>query len=377
MIKLLIVLASIIFITQVVRIFEISNFLSRSKNEVTDQSNNVNGILLLFAGVALVLFFFWQKAMWMDLTLQNPASEHGLEVQALWDTTMGLIVIVFLILTPVLFGFSFLYRGKETNTASYITHNNKLEVFWTAIPAVVLFVLIGYGLSVWGKIVNQDISDAIVIEVYAKQFGWTARYAGVDNTLGKADVRFVGGKNELGVISTHTKEAQITDIDNKILKLENDLLINPSAGARKLISQRKDKLMKKKKVLMTYFIMTNENELLFADDDFVVKELHLPVNKKVLFKFRSQDVIHSAYLPHFMVQMNCVPGTTTQFAFTPTITTDNMKKELDNSEFEYVLLCNKICGNAHYNMQMKVVVETEEEYNNWVKEQESKKIINL
>tara|TARA_B110000495_G_C22728117_1_gene427453 strand:- start:494 stop:730 length:237 start_codon:yes stop_codon:yes gene_type:complete len=78
-----------------------------------------------------------------------------------------------------------------------------------------------------------------------------------------------------------------------------------------------------------------------------------------------------------MVQMNCVPGTTTQFAFTPTITTDNMKKELDNSEFEYVLLCNKICGNAHYNMQMKVVVETEEEYNNWVKEQESKKIINL
>ena len=54
-----------------------------------------------------------------------------------------------------------------------------------------------------------------------------------------------------------------------------------------------------------------------------------------------------------------------------------MKKELDNSEFEYVLLCNKICGNAHYNMQMKVVVETEEEYNNWVKEQESKKIINL
>lgn len=377
MINLLIVLACIVFLVQVVRIFEISNFLTNSKNEVTDESNNINGVLLLFAGVALLLFFFWQKAMWMDLTLQNPASEHGVEVQALWDTTMGLIVAVFLILTPVLFGFSFLYRGKESNTASYVTHNNKLEVFWTAIPAVVLFALIGYGLSVWGKIVNQDISDAIVIEVYAKQFGWTARYAGDDNKLGKADVRYVGGVNELGVISNSTKETQISDIDKKIQKIEDDLINTQSAGKRKLMSQRKDKLEKKKKLLMTYFITTSDQELEYADDDFVVKELHLPVNKKILFKFRSQDVIHSAYLPHFMVQMNCVPGTTTQFAFTPTITSKDMKIELENSEFDYVLLCNKICGNAHYNMQMKVIVETEEEYNLWLQEQESKKIINL
>ena len=128
---------------------------------------------------------------------------------------------------------------------------------------------------------------------------------------------------------------------------------------------------------MTYYITTSEDQLLAANDDFVVKELHLPVGKKVLFKFRSQDVIHSAYLPHFRVQMNCVPGTTTQFAFTPTITSENMKKEVENDLFEYVLLCNKICGNAHYNMQMKVIVETEEEFNAWLKEQSVNKIANL
>ena len=61
-------------------------------------------------------------------------------------------------------------------------------------------------------------------------------------------------------------------------------------------------------------------------DDKVVTEVHLPVGRKVLFKIRSQDVLHSAYMPHFRAQMNCVPGMITQFAFTPTITTEEMRQ---------------------------------------------------
>ena len=130
-------------------------------------------------------------------------------------------------------------------------------------------------------------------------------------------------------------------------------------------------------------------------DDIIVKELHLPVGRKVNFKIRSQDVLHSAYMPHFRAQMNCVPGMVTQFSFTPTITTAEMRKDPDmiekvrginklraeraakgedNSdpwEFDYVLLCNKICGKSHYNMQMKIIVETEEEYNKWIAEQQT------
>ena len=377
MIKLLIVLVAIIFIAQVVRVFEISNLITKTKNEVSDQSNHINGILLLLAGIGLLIFFFWQRAEWMDQTLQISASEHGPIIDSLWDTTMGLIIVVFLILTPMLFGIAFFYRGKEDNTASYITHNNKLEFFWTAIPAVVLLALISYGLAVWGKIVNQDISDAMVIEIYAKQFNWTARYAGEDNQLGRADVRFVGGKNELGVISTTTHKTQVEAIDAKISNLNNELNNSDNSAEKKLLSKRIQKLENKKKTLMTYFVTTSMDQLLSAEDDIVTKELHLPVGKKVLFKFRSQDVLHSAYLPHFRVQMNCVPGTTTQFAFTPTITTSDMKKELDDESFEYVMLCNKICGAAHYNMQMKVVVETEEEYNKWIAEQQSNTISNF
>ena len=165
MINILIVLVAIIFIAQVVRIFEISNIVSKAKNEITNESNHINGVLLLLSGIGLVVFFFWQRAMWMDQTLPVAASEHGPIIDSLWDTTMGLIILVFLILTPMLFGVSFLYRGKKENTASYITHNNKLEFFWTAIPAVVLLALISYGLNVWGKILNQDFTQEHLTEI--------------------------------------------------------------------------------------------------------------------------------------------------------------------------------------------------------------------
>ena len=112
---------------------------------------------------------------------------------------------------------------------------------------------------------------------------------------------------------------------------------------------------------------------------------------------RSQDVLHSAYFPHFRAQMNCVPGMVTQFAMIPSVTTTEMRERQDivnkvakinkiRSErsvelvangqealapytFDYILLCNKICGRSHYNMQLKVVVETPAEFKKWLGEQ--------
>ena len=106
------------------------------------------------------------------------------------------------------------------------------------------------------------------------------------------------------------------------------------------------------------------------DDKIVNGEFHLPVGREVEFVFRSRDVIHSAYMPHFRAQMNTVPGVPTRFKMTPTITTDSMRMILDNPEFDYILLCNKVCGASHNNMMMKVVVESEEQYNAWLESQE-------
>jgi len=107
-----------------------------------------------------------------------------------------------------------------------------------------------------------------------------------------------------------------------------------------------------------------------ADDKIMKGEFHLPVGREVEFVFRSRDVIHSAYMPHFRAQMNTVPGVPTRFKMTPTITTDSMRMVLNDPDFDYILLCNKVCGAAHFNMQMKVVVESEEQYNAWLESQE-------
>jgi len=92
--------------------------------------------------------------------------------------------------------------------------------------------------------------------------------------------------------------------------------------------------------------------------------------------------------------MNCVPGMVTEFAYKPIYTTEeyrelpymiekvaninriraeksiellaNGETALDPYAFDFLLLCNKICGASHYNMQMKIVVDTPAEYKKWL-----------
>jgi len=317
MTNILIFIIAILVIATLVQIVRVSELLSEIKNkdvnEVTDKDNNTQGILFLIVGFGFLIFVVWQMITWNHLLLPPASSVHGTQIDFLMKMSMGLILIVFFVLSPILFYFVYKYRGKKSNKAYFFSHNNKLEVVWTVIPTIILTGFIIFGLKTWDNAMNVEITESTkVIEVYGKQFNWTARYSGIDNTLGKANYKLVKGKNTLGV----------------------DMLDVNSA------------------------------------DDKMAREVHLVVNEPVLLKFRSQDVIHSAFLPHFRVQMNCVPGMTTQFGFTPTKTTAQMK-ESEGADFEYVLLCNKICGASHFNMQMKFIVETQEEYDIWIASQDN------
>jgi|TARA_B110000444_G_scaffold14069_2_gene12054 cytochrome c oxidase subunit 2 len=316
MTNLLIALVVILTIAALVQLVRVNELLSEITNEdtnaVTDDDNNKNGIFFLLTIPLFLGFVVWQMVTWDHLLLPPASSLHGAEIDSLMKVSMTLILIVFFALTPMLFFFAYKYRGKKGNTAYFFSHNNKLEVVWTVVPTIILTALIIFGLRTWDRAMNPDLSQASIIEVYSKQFDWTARYAGDDNILGQSSYLLVKGKNTLGV----------------------DMLDEQSS------------------------------------DDIVTREVHLPVNKPVLLKFRSRDVIHSAFLPHFRVQMNCVPGLSTQFGFTPTKTTKEMKSQ-EGEDFEYVLLCNKICGAAHFNMQMKFIVESEEDYNKWIASQKS------
>ncbi|GGA78902.1 cytochrome c oxidase subunit II [Flavobacterium palustre] len=324
---------------QLTKIFDLTQVGSSSDSSqvANDKDNNIQGYLMFGFLAFLYVFTIYGLLAWGNLPLHTPASEHGTEVDRLMNITWVLIFTVQAITQVLLHYFAFKYKGKKDQKALYFADNNKLEALWSIIPAITLAGLILYGLYAWTNImfVDED-EDTIVIELYAQQFKWTARLAGEDNVLGKANVRYIEGVNALGVD-----------------------LADPN-----------------------------------AQDDIVVSELHIPKGKKVLFKFRSQDVLHSAYFPHFRAQMNCVPGMVTEFAFTPTYTTAEYRElpymiekvahinelrakqsveliakglpGLDPYTFDYLLLCNKICGSSHYNMQMKVVVDTPEDYKKWL-----------
>jgi len=337
----------LVFITiaiwQMVKIFDLAQATAENTQVASDKDNRINGYMMLVFLAFIYIITIVCFVKWGDLPLvSNSASEHGPTVDNLMIISFIIIFIVQTITQYLLHYFAFKYKGEKGKKALFYADNNTLEFIWTIIPVIVLAGLIIYGLFTWNTIMNvSEDDDPLIVELYAQQFNWKARYGGEDNQLGKANVRLI-------------------DIDRaNILGLDES---DP-----------------------------------YAQDDVITTELHLPVGRTVLFKMRSQDVLHSAYMPHFRAQMNCVPGMITQFGFTPTVTTVDMRATpqmeekvaninrirveksskliakgedaLERYEFDYLLICNKICGKSHYNMQMKIIVETQEEYDTWISEQ--------
>lgn len=339
--KLLVLLAIVLLIIaghQLLRIIELSRGLKKTKEwQLTNTDNNMMGKAMLVFMFCFFIFFFWQLNRWADRSLPPSASEHGIKVDTLFQANIYLISFVFLVTNFFLFLFAFKYRGNSANKAYFFAHNNKLEMLWTIVPAIALAFIIIFGLKYWNEIMDdaQD-SNKVTIELYAKQFDWTARYPGKDGKLGQTDYKQIAGTNAVGMDTTDA----------------------------------------------------------IGNDDILVKnEFHIPVGREIELYMRSRDVIHSAYLPHFRSQMNCVPGMITQFKFKPIYTTAeyrklpavikmmagiNKQRAINGEppvEFDYLLLCNKICGASHYNMQMNIIVDTEKDYNEWLSKQKAFKAV--
>jgi cytochrome c oxidase subunit 2 len=296
------------------RIFELASELRGEKQyEVRPRDNRLNGRLMILFMVTFFAFCIWQFFKYKDKLLPVAASQEGAEIDWLLHFNFIIIIFVFFVTNFMLFYFAFKYAGSPERKATYYPENHRLELIWTVVPGCVLAVIIFLGLRTWNKITREPAEDEkfMLVELYAQQFQWTARYSGDNNTLGDANYKLIGGSNALGVDSMS------------------------EAGW----------------------------------DDFLVSDtLHLMVNKRVKFVFRSQDVIHSAYFPHFRQQMNCVPGMRTQLHFVPTITTDSMRRITHNPDFNYILLCNKICGASHYNMQRPIIVDDSVSFMKWYNE---------
>lgn len=368
----LVLILGIVALVQLVRVSEISNFLNGDDGiVVTDKETNSLSYGLVIFIFGYFAFYAWLVWRFWEILLPESASEHGVAVDTLFNLNMLVITISFVITHLVMAFLVFRYAKTRNKVATFKSHDNTLELIWTIVPTMILGVLIVYGINIWNSAMRVVPEDSINIELYARQFDWTARYAGKDNILGKANFRMINGTNTLGIISKNSIDSRLAAYDTDILELEESRASVFPGGANDeeildVIALRK----KHKGYVMQLKANSEVEDYSVADDDILVKvEFHIPINKPVNFQIRSQDVIHSAYMPHFRAQMNAVPGMMTQFYFTPTITTAEMRTKLGNPEFNYLLFCNKICGTAHYNMQMNIVVESEEDYQKWLSEQ--------
>ncbi|TKC00266.1 cytochrome c oxidase subunit II [Pedobacter cryophilus] len=302
-------------IGKVLQVYELTRKIQGKKEGIS--WDKVNGYIFVVALIAGLYGSYWSYTVQGAQILPDAASEHGEKIDSMFNITLIITTIVFVITHILLFLFAYKYKHSTKKKAYYLAHNNTLEKYWTIIPAIALTILVLMGFFTWRGITNiskGDMQAAIQVDVTAHQFAWDVRYGGKDNQNGKKNYKLVGSLNGLNNLGL-----DLADSKNY--------------------------------------------------DDLKVTEIVLPVNKSVRFTLGSQDVLHSFYMPHFRVQMNCVPGMATYFQFTPKITTAEMREKTNDPKFSYQLYCAKICGGSHYNMKFAVRVVSEKEYAAWLKDQ--------
>jgi cytochrome c oxidase subunit II len=339
-ILLCVILVSIVLV-QIGRVTELTAQIKGEAETLRDNSKWNGWLSLIFMVTFLVAVSVSAYAYRNEMMGYGPhesASAHGVELDNMFNITLVLTGIVFFITHILLFWYAFKYRAKEGRTVKYMPHDNRLEVAWTALPALVMTVLVIRGLDTWNTVmadVKPD-EDFMEVEATAQQFGWIMRYPGADGKIGARDYTMTTPDNTLG--------QDFRDEKNW------DDVVSSSVG----------------------------------------EILYLPLGKKIRVRIIAKDVLHNFDLPHFRVKMDAVPGLPTYFVFTPTKTTAQYRQELSKipdyqtpsnpddptgpkrwEAFEYELACAELCGKGHYSMRRVIRIVPQEEYDAWMKKQTS------
>lgn len=359
-------------------VFNVLDKISKYTGIPLSDPHKVNGIIMLLFLIAGMGAVIWEFKVHGPLVLiGDSASEHGKSVDSMLMTTLWLTGAVFIITQVALFVFGFLYSYDPKKKALFYPHNNVLEYIWTLIPAIALTVLVINGFKKWSAITAKAPEKAETVEIFAYQFGWNIRYAGEDRKLGEYSFNLISGTNPLGLGVEPEYEKLVGEVNEALAKNEDlyarmQTIPDPTDKEKKKMASLTKTIRLQKAHISRLKAMKGDDRMFdnSSEDDLILKEIVLVKDHPINFVFRARDVIHSAYSPHFRMQMNCVPGMPTTFWFNPIKTTNEMRSIFEDNTFDYYLYCAKICGNAHYNMKIKIrVVETEAEYEKWLADQ--------
>jgi len=313
----LIAIIVLIFLV-IFQISKASEYVSILKGEEKSrkQNNRINGFFMIAFLIAGLIGVWYCNKLYYPKTLfpMGAASAEGQNIDTMLWITIIITGIVFFATQILLFWFAFRYQESDKRRPLYFTHSNKLELIWTGIPAIVLTVLVVFGLKYWFKFTSDPPKGSQLVEITGHQFGWEIRYPGRDGVLGR-----------------------------KYYKLTDAAKGNP--------------------------LGVDWADAASHDDIHVPTTMHVVVNRPVKLVINSQDVIHDVGLPHFRMKMDAVPGTPTTLWFTPIFTTKEMKLKTGNPDFTYEISCDQLCGKGHFSMRGVIVVETQQEFDAYMASQ--------
>ncbi len=274
--------------------------------------------------------------------LPEAASSFAGDIDRLFYAVLIMTGVVGIAVFIVLTVFLIKYRYRPDRTATYISGNEKLELVWTLIPALLMAGTAAVSQATWGHVKNRQDwptpeqmtervknKEIVVCEIVARQFRWQFHYPGPDGKLGPRKIELIKQSADL---------AEVIGLDRS----------HPD-----------------------------------AKDDIVTAQMVVPVDTEVFCYLTSIDVLHSFYLPNFRVKQDAVPGLDGRVWFKATRTsaevigrdTTNPLGVVDadsgltvtvSDSKPFDIVCAELCGASHYVMFGHLYVVSWEDYEKFI-----------
>jgi cytochrome c oxidase subunit 2 len=264
----------------------------------------------LVAGIVVTAISIWigqnHTLMPMQASLQAPL------VDGFFNVMFTIAIALFLVVegTILIFLVKFRRRRGDDTDGLPIEGNVPLEIFWTAIPTVIVL-----GLGIYS------------VDVFNQMGGFEP--AGHPHSA--AHVAHMPGSAIAATLSdTEATTAPTIGIgaSPQTLNKPADLVVDVKG--------------------IQYAWLFN-----YPDSGITSGELHIPVGADVQLNLSAQDVIHSFWVPNFRLKQDALPGIPTELRFVAT------------KPGTYPVVCAELCGGYHGSMRTQVIVHTPEEYDNW------------
>ena len=261
-----------------------------------------SAIISLVAGMILVLIGMW-VANDVNL-LPESASINAPVYDELFKVLLAIGTVLMVGMTGlVLFSLvRFRRRSGDQLDGPAIEGNLSLELFWTAIPAVVVLFI---------GIYSYDIYD---------------RMGGMADLSGHANMH-------------HAEQASVREAN--------------SSDAERIwggIAATGDTPTLPVEVTALQFAFIFH----YPTQNITSGELHVPTGQQVELRMKANDVIHAFWIPQFRIKQDVIPGQPTVLSFTARKTGD------------YPIVCAELCGPYHGGMRSHVVVHNPAEFDNWI-----------